>query len=94
MCGIVQNKKSLNPGKFSCPRKKSHVVYTEKYFPYKKDKNTYSTTSIDIPHNNSSQSAEISFRHVEQVVQISCDTSIEPVVLTIDDASNGVSMLA
>jgi hypothetical protein len=93
-CGIVQNKKSLNARKFSSPRKKSHVVYTEKYFPCKEDKNTYSTTSIDVPHNNSSQSAELSCRHVEQVVQISCDASTEPVVITVDDASNGVSMLA
>jgi hypothetical protein len=31
---------------------------------------------------------------VEQVVQISCDASTEPVVLTVDDTSNGVSMLA
>jgi hypothetical protein len=76
------------------PRKKSHAVYTEKYFPCKEDKNTYSTTSIHVPHNNSSQSAELSCRHVEQVLQISCDTSTEPIVLTIDDASNGVSMLA
>jgi hypothetical protein len=27
-------------------------------------------------------------------VQISCDASTEPVVLTVDDASNGVSTLA
>jgi hypothetical protein len=93
-CGIVENKKSLNAGNFSSPRKKSHAVYTEKYFPCKEDKNTYSTTSIHVPHNNSSQSAELSCRHVEQVLQISCDTSTEPIVLAIDDASNGVSMLA
>jgi hypothetical protein len=93
-CGIVQNKKSLNAENFSFPRKKSHVVYIEKYFPCTEDKKTYSTMSIEVTHNNSSQSAELSCRHVEQVVQISCDASIEPVVLTIDDASNGVSMLA
>jgi hypothetical protein len=93
-CGIVQHKKSLNAGNFSSPRKKSHVVYTEKYFHCKEYKNTYSTTSIDIPHNNSSQSAELSCRHVEHVVQISCDASTKPAVRTVDDASNGVSMLA
>jgi hypothetical protein len=93
-CGIVQNKKSLDARNFSSPRKKSHVVYTKKYFPCKEDTNTYSTASIDVQHNNSSQSAELSCRHVEQVVQISCDASTKPVVLIVDDASNGVSMLA
>jgi hypothetical protein len=39
-------------------------------------------------------SVEISCRHVEGVVQMSCDASTKPVVLTIDDASNDVSMLA
>jgi hypothetical protein len=91
---LFKNKKSLNVGKFSSPRKKSHVVYTEKYFHSKEDKNTYSTTSIDVPHNNSRHSAELSCKYVEQVVQISCDVSTELVVLTVDDASNGVSMLA
>jgi hypothetical protein len=90
MCGIVQNK-SLNARKFSCPRKKSHIVYTEKYFHCKEDKNTYYTSIV--PHSNSSHSTEISCRHVEQVVQISCDASTKPVVLTVDDASNGVSVL-
>jgi hypothetical protein len=43
---------------------------------------------------NVSQHAEISCTHVEQVVQPSCDALTEHRVDTIDDASNGLSMLA
>jgi hypothetical protein len=43
---------------------------------------------------NVSQHAEISCTHVEQVVQLSCDASTEHHVDTIDDASNGLSMIA
>jgi hypothetical protein len=43
---------------------------------------------------NVSQHAEISCTHVKQVVQSSCDASKEHHVDTIDDASNGLSMLA
>jgi hypothetical protein len=78
-CAIVQHRKSLN---------------TKKYFPCKDDKNTCSTISIDVPNNNVSQGAEISCTHVEKVVQIPCDASTEPVVLTIYHVSNGVSMFA
>jgi hypothetical protein len=93
-CGTFQHRKSLNAEFFSSPRMKSHAVSTEKYFLCKEDKNNCSTTAIDVSNNNVNHSAEMSCTHAEQVVQIPCDASTELVVLTIDDVSNGVSILA
>jgi hypothetical protein len=95
--GADQNKKSMNAAKFSsskqCEKKSSAIASTEIFSPYKDDRNNYSTAAIEV-RKKVSQHAKISCTHVEQVVQLSCDASIEHHVDTIDDTSNGLSMLA
>jgi hypothetical protein len=95
--GANQNKKFMNAAKFSwskqCKKKSSVVASAEIFSPYKDERNNYSTTAIEVTK-NVSQHAEISCTHVEPNVQSSCDASTEHHVDTIDDASNGLSMLA
>jgi hypothetical protein len=95
--GSDQNKKSMNAAKISSSKqfeKKSFAISsTEIFSPYKDDRNNYTTAAIEVTK-NVSQHAQISCTHVEQVVQLSCDASTEHHVNTIDDASNGLSMLA
>jgi hypothetical protein len=94
--GADQNKKSMNVAKFSsskqCEKKSSAIASTKIFSPYKDDRNNYSTTAIE-ETKNVSQHAEISCTHVEHVVQSSCESTTENHVDTIDDASNGLSML-
>jgi hypothetical protein len=95
--GADQNKKSMNAAKYSaskqCEEKPSTIASTKKISPCKDDRNNYSTAAIEVTK-NVSQHAKISCTHVEQVVQSSCDALTEHHVDTIDDASNGLSMLA
>jgi hypothetical protein len=94
--GADQNKKSMNAAKFSsskqCEKKSSAIASTKIFSPCKDDRNNYSTAAIEVTK-NVSKHAKNSCTHVEQVVQSSCDASIEHHVNTIDDASNGLSML-
>jgi hypothetical protein len=76
-----------------CKKKSAVIASTEIFSPCQDDRNTYSTIAIEVTK-NVSQHAEISCTHVKQVVQSSCDASKEHHVDTIDDASNGLSMLA
>jgi hypothetical protein len=95
--GANQNKKFMNAAKFSwskqCEKKSSAIASTEIFSPDKDDRNNYSTAAIEVTK-NVCQHAEISCTHMEPVVQSSCDASTEHHVDTIDDASNGLSMLA
>jgi hypothetical protein len=95
--GADQNKNSMNAAKSSsykqCEQKSSAIASTEIFSPCKDDRNNYSTAAIEVTK-NVTQHAEISCTHVEQVVQSSCDASTEHYVDLIDDASNGLSMLA
>jgi hypothetical protein len=94
---VDQNKKSMNAAKISsskqCEKKSSAIASTAIFSPCKDDSNNYSTSAIEMTK-NVSKHAENSCTHVEQVVQSSCDASTEHHVDTIDDASNGLSMLA
>jgi hypothetical protein len=95
--GADQNKNSMNVAKFSlskqCEKKSSTIASTEIFSPCKDDRNNYSTAAIEVTK-NVTQHAEISCTHVKQVVQSSCDASTEHLVNLLDDASNGLSMLA
>jgi hypothetical protein len=95
--GANQNKRSTNAAKLSlskqCEKKSSAIASTKIFSPCKDDRNNYSTAAIEVTK-NVSQHGEISCTHEEEVAQSSCDASTEHHVDTIDDASNGLSMLA
>jgi hypothetical protein len=95
--GADQNKKSMNAAKSSsskqCEKNSSAIASTKIFSPCKNDRNNYSTTGTKVSK-NVTQHAENSCTHVEQLVQSSCDASTEHHVDPIDDASNGLSILA
>jgi hypothetical protein len=95
--GADQHKDSMNAAKFSsskqCEKKSSTIKSTKIFSPCEDDRTNYSTAAIEV-RKNVSQHAENSCTHLEQVVQLSCDASTEHHFDTIDDASNGLSLLA
>jgi hypothetical protein len=76
-----------------CEKKSFAIASTKILSSCEDDRNNYCTAVIEVIK-NVSQHDEISCTHVKQVVQSSCDASTEHHVDAIDDASNGLSMLA